>query len=215
MIVNAALEPSGVTDAIESSPIFVSTTARIMYRRLNPSWDKARNADLNKQIADQFSAATHEDFFRPKKSAPHMIGEIRVGSGTKFIALVYQNQIMVIAAKGSPKITSPAPVKLPAAKEAPAPIDFGDKTSSLKTASRNRGFMEDHFFDMFQGMYALDEESFEALKRRAKESGNPIGYLKDLHVKGSDAVAAASVSMPEPQGTERGSAYAVPVGIPI
>lgn len=196
----AALEPTGVTDEITSAPIYVSTTCRIMYRAKNPTWQKTPNRELNKVIAKQFSDATHDKFFRPKKPAPNLIGETRISGATKFIALNFENQIWVIAIgkSSSPKIDVPAPVNF-GGKGGKGGEQVDKKESGsmqvYKKAERDdwlrshRGFLENHYFDLFQGMYAIDPAGFEIVKRRARESGNPVAYLKQLHGGGSDAVA--------------------------
>lgn len=181
---NAALEPTGVTDEITSAPIYVSTTSRIMYRAKNPTWQKVPNKHLNVVIAKQFAAAAHDKFFKPKKEAPNLVGETRISGSTKFIALNFKNQIWIIAIS---KNSNPS-------INVPAPVNMGVKTTEKK-ASRDdwlrshRGFLENHYFDIFQGMYALDPAGFESMKRRARESGDAVSYLRSLHGQGTDAVS--------------------------
>ena len=221
MIISAALEPSGVTDAIESTPIFVSTTARMMYRRLNPSWQKAPNKDLNSQIAKQFSEATHQDFFHPKKGPQNVLGEIRVGAGAKFIALLHQSQIFVIAVKGNPKINVPAPVKLPNKQpQVPADVQMADDHWS----KNKKNFLEQHAIDIYSEMNSLDSDSSQALREKALGSGNVIKYLRSLSGQGSQTLSGFIGagdgdrnfgSVPENAANQRGSAYSVKEPLPI
>jgi hypothetical protein len=223
----AALEPTGVTDSASSSPIYVSTTTRILYRAKNPMWKRVSNKELNLVIAKQFSAAKHDKFFKPKKAAPNLVGETRISGSTKFIALDFKNQIWVIAVgkNSNPTISAPAPKVI----EAPSPVVTENSTE--KTASRDdwlrshRGFLENHYFDMFQGMYALDVAGFESMKRRAKESGDAVKFFRDLHGQGKDAVSNLVAQqlhelsergiMRDPDVTGRSGLLAPPEGMPL
>lgn len=166
MIRTAAIEKSEVNDTITGLPVHVSTSARVMFRKLNETWKRVPNHYLNDIIARQFSEAKHKSWFKPKKAPQDVMGEIRMSGSAQFIALDLGNNIAVIAVKGSPRINVPAPVSLP-------------KQASRDDFQRSmRGFLENHSFDAVKDMYNLDHNSFDLLMRNLlKIDSDPIRAL--------------------------------------
>lgn len=133
MSVVAAMEPSGVKDSEHGGEIFVSTGARIAFRKVFPDWKPVRNKWLNKAIAEAFKRGKPTEYFKPKGSGAWtgITGEVRVFSGARFIAIVMQNDdVRLIAVKGTPPgIGTPtgeaAPRRNPVPGSKPSAIDFG------------------------------------------------------------------------------------------
>jgi len=161
MIVNSALENSGVSDSHHGKAIFVSTTARLAFRHANPGYATVRNKDLNYQIAHVFSQAEPIDYFRPSKDADDVVGEVREGASSKFIALIYSSHVSIIAVKKAPKI--------------PDPISNIPLTSSLKQQitkkAKHNTFFTNHFYDAIESKYNLSESVVKEL----------VKYLAQFH----------------------------------
>ncbi len=98
----AAMEPSGIIDPASGLPISVSTTTRLMFRKINPQYEKTRNNELNKVIAESFAASSsrvvHRFYLKPSKD----IAEIRNMQGPSawtvmfFISVVRAGFIQIL-----------------------------------------------------------------------------------------------------------------------
>jgi hypothetical protein len=143
LAVTAKPEDSGV--GADGARVYVTTVARIIFRKTNPEWAHVPNSFLNPVIAAKFAELPVVKQFKAKESSA--TGEIRGDKQNRITAIRKGSIIAIVAIKGSFKIPSPA-----------------------KTAGRDddlraqRGWMEDHFFDLFVGQLALDDRSSEFLK---------------------------------------------------
>lgn len=155
IIVFAGQEGSQVSDSHYGKPIFVSTTARILFRAANPDYKKQRNAVLNKLIAEMFSKATIEDKnFRPKGGSNTM-GEFRSLGSMRFVAVIDPNSIRVLSVKGSI-------AQLPAIT--PTQIQAPNKTSSLRKAAGFEAFVNDHMSEYAKKRLKLSDNAFARLE---------------------------------------------------
>ena len=106
IIVEAWAEPTGINDGSESKPIFVTTSARITFRRAFPKAQKVRNKVLNNAIATIFSSSKTTEKFRPKNKhknyIPNSKGVIRNAGGGRFIAIVGTDFVKIVEFKGTP-----------------------------------------------------------------------------------------------------------------
>lgn len=102
IIIFAGQEGSAASDPQHGKEIFVSTTARILFRAANPSYKNQKNPILNKLIADLFGKAKIEaKGFTPKSASPGAIGEFRTLGSMRFVSIVDNNSVRVISVKGS------------------------------------------------------------------------------------------------------------------
>lgn len=173
ILIFAGQEGSQISDSQYGKPIFVSTTARILFRAANPDYKKQRNDVLNKLIADLFSKAKVEDRnFRPK-SGGNAIGEFRVLGGMRFVAVVDQTSVRVISVKGSV-------AKLPAV--APSTSAVQPKTSSLHKIAGFDAFMCSHLTDFAKKRFKLSDNIFAKLESYLMPlySQNRVKMLKSL-----------------------------------
>lgn len=122
IIKEAALEDSGVRDRVTGKPIYVSTSARILFRKKNKSAQSIKNNKLNQIIAKYVSDAKVVEHFTPKNkngSSDDEKGEIREGFSNKFIVIVTNNFVKVLVVKGQATLRSTAEPKiLPFVKKA-------------------------------------------------------------------------------------------------
>lgn len=158
----AGLENSGVSDSQYGLAIFVSTTARLAFRSENPEYEKVRNKQLNYQIGQLYASASPTHRFKPKKGEQGAVGEIREGSGSKFISIVYGSHISVIFVKEVPSI--------------PAPVDGIPLTSSMKNKGIKKGasyqdYFTNHLRDRVEVLFGLTKEEVNDL----------IDYLLKFH----------------------------------
>lgn len=172
MIKKAGPEATTHTDPSTGKKIYVSTSARITFRKLHPEWvsAKVKNSVLNDEIAKQFAAAPVMQIFLSKKNK-NEAGDIRGTDSSKFICIHRNSYVLVIAAKGTHALPPPpAPKELPAAvKLAAANIRKAEgRDDSLRA---HRGWLEDHYFDLFIGQAALDEKGAELLREYAQKNG--------------------------------------------
>ena len=139
MAVEAAVEPSGVTDSEHGGQILVSTSARIAFRKVFPDWKRVRNNWLNEAIAEAFKRGKPTDFFKPKGVGAWtgLTGEIRVFGGARFIAIVMSNDdVRLISVKGTPSgIGTPSgealPRRNPVPGSKPGDVNFGNKPEAV------------------------------------------------------------------------------------
>lgn len=172
MIKKAGPEATAHTDPSTGKKIYVSTSARITFRKLHPEWIKAKtkNSALNDEIAKQFAAAPVMEIFLSKKNKSES-GDVRGTESSKFICIHRNSYVLVIAAKGAHNLPPP-----PASKELPSAIKLAaanirkaeGRDDSLRA---HRGWLEDHFFDLFIGQAALDEKGAELLREYAQKNG--------------------------------------------
>jgi hypothetical protein len=169
----AGQEGSQVNDSQYGKPIFVSTTARILFRAANPDYKKQRNDVLNKLIADLFSKAKIEDRNFKPKGGGDAIGEFRVLGGMRFVAIIDQTSVRVISVKGSV-------AKLPAV--APSSILTQPKTSSLHKMAGFDSFMCSHLADFAKNRLKLSDNVFARLEAYLLPlySQNRVKMLKSL-----------------------------------
>lgn len=113
-IVEAGLENSGVVDSETGRAVLVSTTARVYFRKAFPAYRKVRNQIMNQYIAQMFSNARITDYFRPKnQKGDGDVGEVREVGGGKFVGIIANDHVRVIAVKGSMSGALPAmPVEM-------------------------------------------------------------------------------------------------------
>lgn len=157
----AKLENSGISDSQYGKAIFVSTTARLAFRQVNPSYAKVRNDQLNHVIGSIFSQSAPTAYFRPKQGGEEDVGEVREGGGAKFISIISPSHISVLAVKKVPQV--PAPVSN-------IPITTSKKQIMLKKAKYNKFFLE-HLYDEIEKIYGLESSQIY----------NLVEYLKQFH----------------------------------
>ena len=119
MIKEAWSEPTKVNDAETGKPIYVSTSARVAFRKAFPAANKVRNPILNIAIATIFSSSKTSQTFRPKSDhfnyAQGQSGMIRPAGGGRFVAIVGSSWVKIITFKGAPpQLDLPAPTSSPA-----------------------------------------------------------------------------------------------------
>lgn len=172
MIKQAGPEATTQTDPSTGKKIYVSTSARITFRKLHPEWVRAKvkNSVLNEEIAKQFAAAPVMEIFLSKKNKSES-GDVRGTESSKFVCIHRNSYVLVIAAKGPHNLPPP-----PAPKEMPASIKLA--TSNIRSAEgrddslrAHRGWLEDHYFDLFIGQAALDAQGAELLREYAQKNG--------------------------------------------
>jgi hypothetical protein len=104
--VEAWSEPTKINDKETGKAVFVSTTARITFRKAFPKAQKVRNSILNIAIATIFSSLKTSSKFKPKSDhfnyAHGQSGVVREVGGGKFIAIVGDNWIKIVTFKGAP-----------------------------------------------------------------------------------------------------------------
>lgn len=100
MIKEAGLESSNITDSEHGLPVFVSTTARKFFREQFSDHAKTRNWVVNQYLAGMFVNGSPISFFRPKKGDDSEVGEIRMAGGGKFIGIIGNDHVRIIAVKG-------------------------------------------------------------------------------------------------------------------
>lgn len=131
MIKESALENSQVVDNEWGRAIFVSTGCRKFFRKAYPGYSKIRNNIMNQFIAKMFSEGKIVDYFKPKNSNADEVGEVREVAGGKFVGIIANDHVRVIAVKGSPSGLPALPQdKVPGHVEMggtakPKPVDFG------------------------------------------------------------------------------------------
>lgn len=151
MAAYAAVEPSGVQDSEHGGEILISTSARIAFRKVFPDWKGVRNKWLNKAIAEAFKKAKpaggRDGFFKPIGSGAWtgLTGEVRVYGGTRYIAIVMQNDdVRIISVKGTPSgIGTPTgdaiPRRNPVPGSKPGAVDFGPSSGAASVGSALKG----------------------------------------------------------------------------
>lgn len=158
IIIFAGQEGSQINDSHYGRPIFVSTTARILFRAANPDYKKQRNDILNKLIADMFSKAKIEDKnFRPKNGG-NAIGEFRTLGSMRFVAIVDASSVRIISVKGS---VARLPAVAPQQSMTPQPVG---KTSSLQKIAGFESFVCDHLSDFAKKRLLLSDNAFAKLE---------------------------------------------------
>ena len=102
MIKKAGPEATAHIDPSTGKKIYVSTSARITFRKLHPEWVKAKvkNSALNDEIAKQFAAAPVMEIFLSKKNKSES-GDVRGTESSKFVCIHRNSYVLVIAAKGA------------------------------------------------------------------------------------------------------------------
>lgn len=173
ILIFAGQEGSQISDSQYGKPIFISTTARILFRSANPDYKKQRNDVLNKLIADLFSKAKIEERNFKPKSGGNTIGEFRTLGGMRFVAIIDQTSIRIISVKGSV-------AKLPTA--APSTPVVQPKTSSLHKVAGFDAFMCSHLTDFAKSRFKLSDNAFARLESYLLPlySQNKIKMLKSL-----------------------------------
>lgn len=162
---SSSLVQTGVSDSVSGKAIVVTSSARKTLRQSNPDWKHIKNEDLSKAIAIMFSGSPEIGKFTPKKQEPGSTGHVRGSESSKFIAVEKNQGIFVIAAKGSHKLQSPP--------------QQNKKASRDDALRAHRGWLEEHYFDMFIGQYALDSRSAALMRTWAGENGG-IRKLKKM-----------------------------------
>jgi hypothetical protein len=142
----AGQEASGITDSKHGGKIYISTTARILFRSANPEYKNQKNDVLNKEIAKLFNSATIEEKGFTPKSDKNKIGEFRKLGSMRFGAILEQGAAKIIAVKGSVGRLAP-PVK-----------------SSAQKRSLFEKFAFAHEEESVKQQLALDDGQFSALK---------------------------------------------------
>lgn len=138
-----ALEESGVKDSEHGGEIYVSTSARIAFRKTFPDWRPVRNKWLNKAIAEAFKKGRPAEFFKPKGVGAWtgLTGEVRIFGSARYIAIVMKNDdVRLISVKGTPAgIGTPTgdalPRRNPVPGSKPAPVDFGSASESWQVSN--------------------------------------------------------------------------------
>lgn len=121
LVKEAAIEPSGVNDPQNGGEIYVSTTARITFRKQFANWAKRRNNVLNWAIATAFAKGEPHQYFKPKQGSGADVGEVRLYGQTKFIGIVFGSDVRIIAVKGTlPNIGEP-PAQAPSGQSGGQP----------------------------------------------------------------------------------------------
>lgn len=156
----AGQEGSQVADSQYGKPIFISTTARILFRAANPDYKKQRNDVLNKLIANLFSTAKIDgQNFKPKGGGNAM-GEFRSLGAMRFVAIIDTANIRVISVKGSiarlPAV-SPKPTMAPTVPPA-------GKTSSLNKMAGFESFVCDHLSEFAKKRFKLSDNAYARLE---------------------------------------------------
>jgi hypothetical protein len=96
------MEESGVKDLSTGFPIRVSITVRKFYRKTLPeTYGPMRNANLNKEIANDFNHQSSKilHYFPLSKKGPREIGEIRGSGNMYYISAIRNGFIDVLAIK--------------------------------------------------------------------------------------------------------------------
>jgi len=171
LISTAKPEDSGVS--ADGAKVFVTTVARIAFRKNNPEWAHIPNSFLNPVVAQKFSELPVVKQFTAKSGD---IGEIRGDRQNRITAIRKGSIVAIVAIKGGFKISSPQKT--------------ASRDDSLKA---HRGWLEEHFFDMFVGQMALDERSTEFLKDYI-ESGIGMQALVGMNPDQASQMAAAVLS---------------------
>lgn len=98
MIKNSGLEETKITDPKTGKDIFVSTTARLVFRKYWPDkFGFMRNANLNEIIAKNFSSQHDVVHYFWIDKTKRIIAEIRQGdSGFFYISAIRDNRIDII-----------------------------------------------------------------------------------------------------------------------
>lgn len=131
MIITAGIEDSGVVDSGETGKkIGISTTARIAYRQSFGDLAKQRNHIVNEFIAKAFAGGIMVEFFKPKQTGIGEIGQIREVGGAKFIAVISDEAVRVIAVKGS----APQPTTLPSLQSEEDTASFDGAKDDMERA---------------------------------------------------------------------------------
>jgi hypothetical protein len=100
----AGLEETEVADSRTGKVIRISTTVRIIYRKLYPEeYGTMRNARLNQVIAADFAQQSGNvlHYFRLGKDASGGIGEIRGSSSSFFVSALKSETIDVLVIQKS------------------------------------------------------------------------------------------------------------------
>lgn len=167
----AKAEDSGISD--KTGKIFVTTAARLVFRKQNPEWAHVPNSFLNPVIAEKFKELPVVKQFKAKQSGA--MGEIRGDKQNRITSITNGSAVAIVAIKGSFKIRSP-------------------KTASRDDALRKqKGWFENHFFDIFIGQLALDERSATYLKDYI-QSGIGIDQVSKMSSEQLSQLAAAVLS---------------------
>ena len=139
IIIEAGLEPSGITDKETGCQIAISTSARRAFRTAWPDWAKVRNNVLNRFIAELYSNAKTTDTFTPKAggaSAAGQVGQVRVIGGGRLMGILSKQQswVKVITVKGStPALpTLPANLKPGSPTYSPPPDPFANMSKTVQ-----------------------------------------------------------------------------------
>lgn len=195
----ASSEVTTQKDSQTGYPVYVSTTARMTFRKLHPEWAKVRNSVLNEEIAKLFVNAKVFQRFASKKSNEE--GDIRGTDSSKFVSIYRNNYVLVIAAKGGHALPPPptGPKKSAAASIPLTKVAQG-RDDSLRA---HRGWLEDHYFDLFIGQAALDAESEKALKDYVESNGgfksikgaSPKEVAQKAGIKPSDSASQMARTM--------------------
>lgn len=194
MIKQAGPEASGQSDPLTGKKIYISTSARITYRKLHPEWIKAKvsNAILNEEIAKQFAAAKVIELFTSKKNKSES-GDIRGTDSSKFISIHRNSYVLVIAAKGAHNLPAPPEKKTVPSSIKLASIRIKNAEGRDDSLRAHRGWLEDHYFDLFIGQAALDEKSTELLKEYVKNNGG-MKSLKNVTPDQAQQIASNQAS---------------------
>jgi len=95
----AGVEETKVSDSNSGKKIYISTTARLAFRKAWPDKANVRNHILNDFIANMFAGGSKSGHFKPRSGSGK--GHVREVGGGRFIAIELDSQMKVIAVKGS------------------------------------------------------------------------------------------------------------------
>jgi hypothetical protein len=184
---NASTEMTSQTDPVTGNKIYVTTTARLLFRKMHPEWAKVKNDILNEAIAKAFASAKVIQTFKSKKWEEE--GDIRGSDSSKFICIHRGSFLIIIAAKGSHNLPPP-PAR---SSKASARVALEKSAEGRDDAMRaHRGWLAEHYFDFFVGHAALDAESEKSLKEYIKNNGG----LKSMKGASPKELAAKAKKKP-------------------
>lgn len=104
MLKIASIEETEITDSKTGKKIRISTTTRLLYRKINPQeYASMRNARLNLIIAEDFASQSGNvlHYFRLGKEGRDGVGEIRGSASAYFISAVKDEFIDILTIQRS------------------------------------------------------------------------------------------------------------------
>ena len=151
IIKNAKPEQSGVSN--DDGQLIVTTSARIVFRKNNPEWAHVPNKYLNPFIAEAYKEAPVVKVFQDKNGKDK--GELRGDNTNRMVGIIRGNTVAIVSVKGTFHIPAPP-----------------TKRASRDTAlNAERGWLAEHFLDMFSGQFALDQKAQERMHKYLLENG--------------------------------------------